>query len=208
MTDKYILEDEDDYFPVHFLKRYMIGINGIISGGCFKNIFKKEKVKDIDIFFRNENDFNEAVEKYEEKFIERYRNKNVIAFYDENKDITIELIKKKFYKKPEQLLNEFDFTITKFAYYFKSYDDLDGNWYYDYYVIYHNKFFEHLLNNKLVIEEPNLLYPFSTFERSLRYTQYGYNLCRQSKINLLMCIRNTENFDENDLSRSLYAGLD
>ena len=213
MENNYIIEDEDDHFSVHFLKKYMIGIDGIIAGGCFKNIFKKEKVKDIDIFFRNKNDFDKALDVYKDKvnkgkFEKKYKNKNVVAFYDKDNDITIELIKKKYYSSPEELLNEFDFTITKFAYYFEIDDDTDGNFHFNYSVMYHKKFFEHLLTNKLVIEEPNLLYPFSTFERSLRYTKYGYNLCKQSKVNLLICTRKAENFDENDLSRSLYAGLD
>ena len=145
---------------------------------------------------------------YYEKFNEKYKNKNVVAFYDDQNDITIELIKKKYYETPEQLLNEFDFTITQFAYYFEYSEDIDENWYFDYYVIYHEKFFNHLLNNKLVIEKQDLLYPFSTFERALRYTQYGYRLCKQSKINLITCIRTADVFNKNELSKSLYNGLD
>ena len=41
MATKYVIEEDDDYFLVHFLQRYLIGIDGIIAGGCFKNIFKK-----------------------------------------------------------------------------------------------------------------------------------------------------------------------
>lgn len=34
---------------------------GFIAGGCFKNILSGERVKDIDIFFESESDFQEAV---------------------------------------------------------------------------------------------------------------------------------------------------
>ena len=48
-----VLRDEDEFFKLSFLKRFLLGTNGIIAGGCFKNIFNGERVKDVDIFFRN-----------------------------------------------------------------------------------------------------------------------------------------------------------
>ena len=36
---------------VRFLDIYMEGHRGFIAGGCFKNIFNNEKIKDIDMFF-------------------------------------------------------------------------------------------------------------------------------------------------------------
>ena len=42
---------------VRFLDTYMAGHNGFIAGGCFKNIFNNEKIKDVDIFFESESDF-------------------------------------------------------------------------------------------------------------------------------------------------------
>ena len=37
---------------LNWLDEFMIGHHGFICGGCFKNIFNKEKVKDLDIFFK------------------------------------------------------------------------------------------------------------------------------------------------------------
>lgn len=45
-----VLRDGDEFFKLSFLKRFLLGTNGIIAGGCFKNIFNGERVKDIDIF--------------------------------------------------------------------------------------------------------------------------------------------------------------
>lgn len=213
MKNKYVIEEDDNFFLVHFLQKYLIGVNGIIAGGCFKNIFKKEKVKDVDIFFRTREEFDKAVDIYENqvcdgKFKLKYKNKNVVAYQDEKSGIVVELIKRTFYKTEQELLDEFDFTITKFAYYFESVEDTEGNISFDYYVMHHEKFFEHLLMNKLVLESSDLKFPFSTFERALRYSKYGYGLCRQSKINLINSIRNKDKFDELELSKSLYDGLD
>ena len=38
-----------------------------IAGGCFKNILFGERVKDIDIFFESESDFQEAVDLFNDK---------------------------------------------------------------------------------------------------------------------------------------------
>ncbi|WP_459617277.1 hypothetical protein, partial [Enterobacter hormaechei] len=61
-----VCRDGDEFFKLSFLKRFLLGTNGIIAGGCFKNIFNGERVKDIDIFFRNKNDFNDANIKYQD----------------------------------------------------------------------------------------------------------------------------------------------
>lgn len=43
--------DRDNFWMLNWLDEYMAGHKGFISGGCFKNIFNKENVKDLDIFF-------------------------------------------------------------------------------------------------------------------------------------------------------------
>ena len=55
---------------LNFLDKFMMGHKGYIAGGCFKNIFNGEKIKDIDIFFDNEEEmakFQKWREEYEEK---------------------------------------------------------------------------------------------------------------------------------------------
>lgn len=71
----------------------MIGHKGFIVGGCFKNIFNHEKVKDIDIFFEKQTDFDDAVayfdsmtpgydgdDKRDETYYFHYENSNVKAY--------------------------------------------------------------------------------------------------------------------------------
>lgn len=206
---KYIERDEEEFFKVLFLKKYICGTNGIIAGGCFKNIFNNQHVKDIDVFFRTESDFKFANERYEhdEDFILYYKNKNVIAYKEINTGIVVELIKKIF-GEPSDILDQFDFSITKFCYYYEVDYDEEGQGIFDYYILHHPKFFEHLHEKKLVLDSDSLPYPFSTFERSYRYNSYGYKLCRESKINLIKAIRNDTEFKDSDLSSSLYNGID
>lgn len=186
---------------IRFLDLYMENHNGFIAGGCFKNIFNNEKMKDVDIFFENENDFNSAVEYYKgnEDYIFSYENKNTISYKNKKTNIRIELIRNT-YGTPEEILSKFDFSITKFSYCKR--DNSDGG--IEYYCYYHVDFFEDLSLKKLVLE-PNILFPVSTFERSLRYSRYGYGLCKESKINL---INSLQGQDVNNISNEIYFGLD
>ncbi len=68
-------------------------------------------------------------------------------------------------------------------------------------------FFEHLQMNRLVIDNL-ILFPVSTFERSYKYRDYGFRLCKESRIKLLQAINEQEFIDEADFIASLYNGLD
>ena len=61
MENKLQERPKESFPKVRFLDQYMEGHKGFIAGGCFKNIFKGTKIKDLDMFFENETDFNEAV---------------------------------------------------------------------------------------------------------------------------------------------------
>lgn len=57
----FIIDTPDNFWQIRWLDKYMEGHKGFIAGGCFKNILSGERVKDIDIFFESESDFQEAV---------------------------------------------------------------------------------------------------------------------------------------------------
>ena len=46
-----IKQDRENFHMLNFLDKFMMGHKGYIAGGCFKNIFNGEKIKDIDIYF-------------------------------------------------------------------------------------------------------------------------------------------------------------
>lgn len=79
-----------------------------------------------------------------------------------------------------------------------SFTDIVG---YEYKLLYHDKFFEHLHMKRLVIDE-NIPFPVSTWERSYKYKGYGYNMCRETKKKLLQALKGV-NVEEEDVS--LYA---
>ncbi|MGX2947180.1 hypothetical protein [Enterococcus alishanensis] len=202
-----------NFRQLFFLDKFLIGHKGFISGGCFKNIFNSERVNDIDIFFRNQSDFESSkiyfqdlIKKDPNNWRKSYQNEKVWAVYSIKDKIRIELIKSVF-GKPEEILKGFDFTITKIAYY-SDYEKIDENDYLaQFEIMYHEDYFEHLHTKRLVLDD-EIQFPISTFNRSYKYQKYGYGMCRESKIRLLQAIYNLPELDAEQLGLSLYDGKD
>lgn len=198
----FITRSIENLWVIQVLDEYMMGHKGFISGGCFKQLFTNEKIKDIDIFFLSEADYYEAEKYFDDhsEFKFYYSNPKVKAYKNFETDIVVELISK-VYGAPEEIINQFDFTVTKFAYFKDDSNDIT-----EYKIIHHKDYFEHLFFKRLVIDN-ELKYPVSSFERVLRYTKkYGFGLCKESKAKLIQSIKDIGDIEE--LQKSLYDGLD
>ena len=224
-----IKEEKYNYWMLNWLDQFMIGHKGFICGGCFKNIFNKEKVKDLDIFFKSKADFEEAVAYYDNQTIGNdakykilYENANVKAYIHKKTGVRVELCCKIF-GTVEDILNQFDFTITKFAYYKEEIEDETGaefvspfnnknveapvkSTHIEYKVLMHDKFFEHLHMKRLVTDD-KILFPMSTFERMIRYAKYGYFPCKETKMKIAREINNLSK-EQLEVSEVLYDGMD
>lgn len=238
------VESRDNYWMLNFLDQFMEGHKGFICGGCFKNIFNKEKVKDLDIFFKSKEDWQDAVEYYDRKtagywidgdednkvaeedaeYNFLYENKNVKAYVHKKTGIRIELCCKIF-GTAEDVLSQFDFTITKFAYYKEEVEDTASadvvnpfddefeelfndtkNTHIEYKILVHDKFFEHLHMKRLVTDD-KIPFPMSTLERAFRYAKYGYFPCKETKMKMARAIKELSNA-QLEVSESLYDGMD
>lgn len=145
----------------------------------------------------------------------KYRNEKACAFQKEGEKVWVEFIESEF-GKPKEILRSFDFTVTKMAYYKEpKYEEKEDDYFpfssasivaYEYKLLYHEKFFEHLHMKRLVIDE-NIPFPVSTWERSYRYKGYGYNMCRETKKKLLQAIKGV-NVEEEDVSLYTTGGWD
>lgn len=182
---------------LRFLDRFMANHTGYIAGGCFKGLFTGEKIKDVDLFFVDDFEAKKAVKYFTEnpEFKPSYSNDRVSAFVDSKTGIRVEVISG-FVGEPKQMISNFDFTITKAAY-------LKNPETGQYEFIFHERFFEHLIAQKLVIDD-KILFPLSTFNRSLRYTRYGFNLCGESKSRIIESVQGFNGAGMTDF----YAGID
>lgn len=200
--------DLSNYPQIRHLKRHLIGHPGIIAGGCFKSIFSGEQLHDIDMFFRTSEDFYRAVSYFKEhtdEYTPGYENKNVVSFIHTKTNLRIECIRKIF-GTPEEILNQFDFTITKFAYEIEAEPVDEGEWEYTDTILYHESFFEHLTMKRLVVDE-DMPYPLSTFNRTYKYAKSGFFPCRETKLKILRAVQGVE-IEDNSLSAAMYEGHD
>ena len=201
----YIIKDKETFFRLNKLDNYMSGHKGFIAGGVFKNIFNDEPIRDVDIFFQTKEDFDGGVDyfKKHKDWGKSYENNNCIAFYHKTNKISIELVKR-FFLSPQEVIDMFDFSIVRAAYFKQENEDGGIN----YKFIYVDRFFEDLHQKKLVIDIDfdKIPMPANTFDRAFKYQRYGYNLCRESKVKLIEALRAIQG--EVDFNRSLYFGID
>lgn len=185
-------------------------LGGFIAGGCFKNFFSKEKPRDIDVYFETKQQFDNAllIASRNTSFRKHYSNDNVDAFiftYKDN-DYVVELVKK-FFLTPKELLDRFDFTICKFAVYYKAVRTDPNNILTEKRTmceLYDPDFFEHLFLKKLVTDD-NIVLPYNTFTRMIKYIRYGYLPCMETKSKIIEGLKNAEG----ELTdTSLYDGMD
>ena len=212
-----IINNLYENFPMFkILEEYLL-FNAIVAGGCFKNILLGQDIKDVDLFFRNEKDFKRALSYYSgrRKFQQIYENNKAVGFLHCGRNIKIDLVRSVF-NKPENLIEKFDFTVAKMAMYKEtipetnyatnSFEEIVGidnsNYISDTKLIHHIKFFEHLFLKRLVIDA-DITFSSSTFERVLKYTKYGFNLCRESKIKMIQALQDSK---DESISDSLYDG--
>lgn len=164
------------------LEPYLENHKGFIAGGCFKDLFLKREFKDIDIFFKNVVDRRQAEEYFRDNssYSLVYENKNAISFKNQNTGVRLELITC-IGGTPEQVLDLFDFSITKFA--LEKTEDGYRN-------LFISSFFQDLVEGQLVIDE--LAAPRSTLSRSYRYRDYGFKLDKVNQDRLIEALKNTQ----------------
>lgn len=201
MYNEWATSDRTQIFALSRLDRYMTGHKGFIAGGCFKDLLMDRHIKDVDVFFKSKEDYETSVEmlKVDRNYTESYSSENVQAFRH-NDGTTIECVKSVF-GAPDEVLRNFDFTITKFAYY-KEVDDILV----EYKALYHPQFFEHLHLKRLVIDDA-IPFPMSTYNRTYKYAKYGFNPCTETKVKIAKAIAKLQE-DQITVPENLYNGVD
>lgn len=185
-------------------RKYLTVDGSYIAGGCFKHLFEEKRPRDLNMYFTTEEAFETVKRSFlDDGWVKKYESGNAFGIIKDG--VSIDLVQFA-YKPVEQMLGDFDFTITKFAL-ARTGTDENGEGVFE--AVYHPDFFEHLTTKRLVIDD-KLKLPINTFQRMFKYTRYGYDMCRESKVRLLMAIRewDTQGGLEDDLTRGLYEAMD
>lgn len=199
--------DPEHIFALRQLDKFMVNHKEFIAGGCFKNLFNRERIKDVDIFFRSEGDFWDAVDKLcgSGEFTSTYTSDNVSGFRHNKSGVAVELVRTIF-GTPEEIISQFDFTVAKFAYCKELVEEETNESVWEYKAVYHPQFFEHLHLKRLIIDD-KIPFPMSTFNRVLRYRKYGFVPCVETKQKLINALRNLSE-SEVLVPTNFYEGFD
>ena len=163
---------------INTLHECLKGHKGFIAGGCFKDLIRRFPPKDIDIFFECEEDYNFAFELFlhNTQYTLVKTMDKVQVFRHKIAGMRLELNGIRF-GTPFEILDNFDFTLTKFAYG----DDM---------CLYHYRFHNHLINRLIHIDN-KIISPFSTFRRLSRYVKYGYYPDKQTELKLAIALKDS-----------------
>ena len=173
----FTIKQQSDFEQLFFLRKYLVGHNGFIAGGCFKDIFTNKEVRDIDIFFRSSEDASAAVVAYETNTEYRllYENRNATGFTEIATGRTIELVRARF-GLPVDVLSQFDFSICKFSMQLELWHDkLLTNPKEIYECTYSTEFFTDLARGRLNFDG-DILHAGFTLERTIKYAKYGFKI--------------------------------
>lgn len=185
---KYIVEKVDDPHLIEFGELVLRNTRGIIAGGVFRDLIefsdngliafktmeaiKAERSKDVDVFFRDENDykhFKNDAESWLGSTV-HYNGSNSVGVniplgttMTKSRLVYLDLVHK-YFGTPEQILDGFDFSVSQCALYRE--DD-------SFYLMYGKDFKNHL-HNKVLEYAGNPEKSGNIIERMMRYTSYGF----------------------------------
>jgi len=155
----------------------------ILAGGCLRDYLVNEKIKDIDVFPKNQAGQDFIISKLKEKGKLMSENARLSNYTVNGK--WFQVVKGQFYDSPEALINNFDYTICCIGYDGK---DLST----------HENFFEDLACKRL--RTNTLTFPLSSLERIQKYIKKGYTACNGTMLSLAKAVA-TVNFESNDENR-------
>lgn len=160
-----VAENDKVYESMKLLSPLLKNNGAFIAGGCFKNLFNNETPRDIDVYFRTEEQFKEMNNIFVKSpnYTGLYISKNCVTYKHIKNNILVDLIKKQF-GTPEEIINTFDFTVVKFALYIEN-----GI----YTTTFHTQFYNDLNTKTLQVwDMPDDIDKF--FNRIVKYIRYGY----------------------------------
>lgn len=157
------------------------GINSWVAGGSVRDYFMGIPIRtDYDLFFHDEDEYNLAKSHFLENNGEiKWESKNGCKI--RYNDRLYDLVKKTFYKNPQEAIDSFDFTVSMFAV------DTEK-------VYFGETSFIDLAKRQLIINK--ITYPASTLSRAFRYYKKGFTMCAGEMKKLFEFIQKSEIIEE------------
>lgn len=161
-----------------------------VAGGTITSLFSNREIKDIDIYFRDEESaINFLVDVWEEnRYIVSHTKKATLMLYD---DAEIQLIHFDYFKSPDDIFKSFDFTACMGCFDFTTEE-----------FILHPDFLKH--NSQRIIKyNSNTAFPIVSLMRVQKYEEKGYKISKPELIRIVLSCMNLDIESYDDLKEHL-----
>lgn len=145
-----------------------------IAGGALTSAFTGKDINDVDLYFKSEKAFIEAVEMaYDESLWCVAATDRAVTFA--HGQSIVQLMHFDFFETAEQVFDAFDFTVCMAAY------DLDAKEF-----VFHDDFMKHA-SQRFLRFHSGTRYPFGSLLRVLKYQSRGYTLGKGDLLRIALC---------------------
>ena len=199
--------------------------DAFIAGGALRAIHAGEEIKDIDVFFKSEQAFKNAVKRLSDLGYEYvFKTERAITYNSDT--VPFQLISA-IYGTIEEILLEFDFTIAKTALELRGeltendVDELISHWLeksnlnkikpqeaieaLNPVLIVHQDFFKHLASRRLVFTGSPM--PLASLKRAVKFLKRGYHICDEELLNLATALSEIDFENEEEVQQHM-EGMD
>lgn len=142
-------------------------LGAFIGGGCFLSIIEGREIKDVDIFFRSEEDSERLISWFDGKLLIEetlYNNPTAMMVKLVGLEAPINIVKKRFFHSIQAMFDDFDFTCTMIGFDCESGEMRMGAG------------FGRSVAEKVLYFNHLNKYPLTSLKRVLKYQNRGYTI--------------------------------
>lgn len=162
-----------------------------IAGGALTSAFTNQPIKDVDIYFKTEKDFVEAVQyAYEDMLWCVAASDRAVTFVG-NHGKVIQLMHFDYFADAQAIFEAFDYTVSMAAY------DIDKKEF-----VFHDDFMKHAAQRYLKFHS-GTRYPYGSLMRVLKYQQRGYTIGKSDLLRIGLSCSKVPLNSWDDLARAI-----
>lgn len=156
---------------------HFLPAGAFIAGGALTSAFTNQPINDVDIYFKTEADFVEAVQQaYDESMWCVAATDRAVTFV--YRDSVVQLMHFDYFADANAIFDAFDYTVSMAAF------DIDANEF-----VFHEDFMKHAAQRYLKFHS-GTRYPYGSLMRVLKYQQRGYTIGKSDLLRIgLSCTK-------------------
>lgn len=169
---------------------YFFPEGSFIAGGALTSAFTGQPINDVDLYFKSQRAFCEAVERaYDEGMWCVSATDRAVTFA--HGSAIVQLMHFDYFASPDAVFDAFDFTVCMAAY------DVDAKAF-----VFHDDFLKHA-SQRFLRFHSGTRYPFGSLLRVLKYQSRGYTIGKGDLLRIGLCCHRTSLQSWDELARAI-----